>query len=513
MQLAKALMNRLEIIAQEGQVTEPITGLAYHSAHVQPGNIFVCIKGYVTDGHAYLPQAKAKGAAVAVVETLQDVAIPQLLVKDSRLALAALADTYYDSPSEKLKVVGITATNGKTSTSFMLESILKEAKLKTGIIGTVMTRFDDQLIPSVLTTPESLDLHHYFSQMHERGVSHAVMEVSSSGLELGRVGFVDFDVVTFNNISHEHIDQHGSFEAYLNHKSSLIKGAKRDAWAILNLDDDHSAALVNQTKAHVLTYGISNTSGDLTIEGLDLSTGKGAFDVVINKPITFDHGQVPARSFHVSLGVAGYHSVVNAMAAIGAALALGISEDAIKNGLAAYAGVERRFEFIYEGDFVIIDDHFANAGNIDVTLKTMDHMTYDKLHLVYAIRGSRGVTVNRENAEAIIQWSTRLGLKELIATLSVGHVGQKDTVTQEEKEVFLSLMHEAGLVVHLYDTLNEAILEGLNRTNKGDVLLLAGCQGMDYGGQIALKHLSARHPEWDQEVLFAPLKDRVCGIE
>lgn len=505
-----AVIEPLEI---RGELPQTITGLQYHTGRVSEGQLFFCLKGYVVDGHHYLPQALERGAVVAVVQDFQPVAIPQIRVADSRLALALMADAYHGHPSRRMRLVGITASNGKTSTSFMVNEIFKANHLKTGIIGTVMTQYGDTLIPSELTTPESLDLHGYFSEMVKAQVTHVTMEVSSSGQELSRVGGVDFDVVTFNNITKEHIDQHGSFENYLFHKTKLIKQAKPEAYAILNLDDDHSKALVSQTRASVVTYGAKNQSGDIVLEHLDLSTGRAKMTVGIRRLLFTPYGQIAPGAFEVHMGVAGYHSAMNALAAIGVALVLGIPIDAIQRGLAAYRGVERRFEVLFEDDFIIFDDHFANGGNIDVTLESISLMTYERLVLVYAIRGSRGVTTNAENAQTLAKWAEKLGLNKVIATLSRGHVGKKDVVTMEELAVFQEEMAKAGLEVELHETLPSAIASGLADVKKGDVLLLAGCQGMDHGGRIALNQLKALRPDLPSQELFAVLKDRVCGMD
>lgn len=506
------LLKTINPIEVRGTLPQTISGLHYHSGKIHVGQLFFCIKGYITDGHDYLSDAASKGAVAAVVEEFQAVNIPQIKVSDSRLALALMADAYYGHPSRRLRTIGVTATNGKTSTSFMIDEILKANHLKTGIIGTVMTQYGDVLIPSELTTPESLDLHGYFSDMLTHQVTHATMEVSSSGQELSRVGGVDFDVVTFNNISPEHIDQHGSFENYLFHKSKLIKNAKASAYAVLNLDDSYSKALIDQTQAQVITYGAKDQSGDIALKTLDLTSGRAKMTISITRLLVTPYGQIAPCDFEVSLGVAGYHSAINALAAIGATLALGQPIEAIQKGLANYKGVERRFEALYEADFKVFDDHFANGGNIDVTLESISLMTYKKLILVYAIRGSRGVTTNLENAQTIVKWAKTLGLEQIIATESIGHVGIKDEVTTQERAVFLDTMAQAGIHTLLFTGLKPAIAKGLELIEQGDVLLLAGCQGMDHGGRIALELIHHMRPELDREALFKVISERVCGM-
>lgn len=503
------LIQSIDVLEYWNRENLDIKGIAYDSKDVKTEFLFVAIKGYQTDGHKYVFQAIKNGAIALIVEDYQEGwDIPQFKVENSRLALALIGDRFYNHPSKDLKTIGITATNGKTSTAFMTNAILEENNLKTALLGTVMVKFDDYIEPSILTTPESLNLHHYFYEMKNRDITHATMEVSSSALELHRVGGVDFDIVTLNNISREHIDLHGSFEEYFEAKSSLIKNAGRDKWAVLNLDDPYSASLVHETKAQVLTVGVDNKDAHIVCENLDLSTGRGQFTVSIKKPFL----NYKSQDFDIELGVPGYHSVYNSMVAIAIGLLSHIPISKIQSALKNFKGVERRFQFIFEDDFKIIDDHFANIGNINVTLETLNFMDYNDLQLVYAIRGGRGVTTNRENAQTIVKWAEKLGMKEIIAALSRSHAMKKDKVIKEELVVFLETMAEANIKVHLYPELSEAISHGLDNVKKGDVLLLAGCQGMDYGAQIALEQLYNKRPYLDKDLLFAPLEDRVAGI-
>jgi UDP-N-acetylmuramoyl-L-alanyl-D-glutamate--2,6-diaminopimelate ligase len=507
------LLKCINVVEARNHSDIEINKIAYHSKNVAKGDLFVCIRGYMTDGHRYIPQAVANGAAAIIVEDFdEDCSLPQYKVDDSRQALAALSDAYYGHPSQAMKMIGITATNGKTTTAFMTNAILEAHGLNTGLIGTVMVKYGSFSEPSVLTTPESLDLQRYLAQMVDSNVTHAVMEVSSSALELKRVYSVDYDIVALNNISREHIDLHGSFEDYYNIKASLIRNAKPSGWAVLNLDDKYSAALADQTNAQVLTFGVENGNGHLSCTRLDLSTGRARFGVEIRRPFVANGIEYKEGEFDVELSIPGYHSVYNSMAAIAICLLCGIPVPTIVKALKSFEGVERRFQFIFEDDFRIIDDHFANAGNINVTLETLNFMEYNKLNLVYAIRGGRGCTTNRENAETIVKWASKLGLKEITATLSQSHVGLKDKVTRDEQQVFLDVMAKAGIKVHLYDELPDAILSALKDVQPGDVLLLAGCQGMDYGAQIALEQLYEMRPYLDIKALFKPLRNRVAGI-
>ena len=231
--------------------------------------------------------------------------------------------------------------------------------------------------------------------------------------------------------------------------------------------------------------------------------------MAINEPFQSIRGRWIRDSFQVTLGIPGYHSVANAMAAITIALIDDVEPEVISKALAGFSGVDRRFQYIYENDFIIIDDHFANRGNINVTLETLKYMDYNKFHLVYAIRGNRGVTVNRENAETIAAWKDKLGIEELIATRSIGEVGPKDTVTDEEVRVFLEVMESSGIKVKLYDELKPAIREALLKAERGDIVMLAGCQGMDNGARIALEILKEMKPDQVDNFLLEAIENRL----
>jgi len=501
-----------EIITIEeikGQINFNQASIAYNSKKVESGDLFVCIKGFNVDGHDFLEEAIRKGAVAAVVEDIQPVDFPQIRVLDTRMALAHLGAGFYDFPSTKLKVIGITATNGKTTTAYMLEAILKAHHITTGVIGTIAIQMGEVLKKASLTTPESLDLQHYLSDMVDYGVTHVTMEASSAAIELKRIEGVDYDIGVLNNLTKEHLDFHKSLEAYREAKKSFIRSIKETGWVVLNIDDSQARTLIGQTKAHLLTFGIDHKEGDISIKDLDLSTGIARFKLVVQKPFK----KIKATEFDMVLSVAGYHSVYNAISAISIALLLDIPIKVIQQGIYNFKGVERRFELIYNEKFKVFDDHFANYANIDITLKTLAMMAYKSVVLVYAIRGSRGIEVNKENAEAIVKWAKEIGFNHFIATTSRKTTGEKDFVTEAEKAIFLKIINEAKLKVDLYTTLDEAITEALSRVQEKDVILLAGCQGMDYAGHIILDKLSRNMATEEKERIQAPLKYRVVGSE
>lgn len=511
MKLGK-ILNNVSIIEANFEINkeEDINSIAFHTDDVAKGGIFVAIKGYVTDGHKFIKKAKELGAKIAIVEDFSDEDIRQIKVENSRIALADMARNFYEDPTKKMNVVGITATNGKTTTAFMLDSILKEDGRKTGIIGTVLTRYDDVKIPSVLTTPESLTLQSYFRDMLDKNISDVTMEVSSSAQELFRNKNIDFDIVTFNNLGREHIDQHGSFENYFRFKSRLIRHAKEDAIAILNADDEKIYSLKDKTKAHVLTFSLENNESDFGIENLDLSSGKGKFTFKINRDLNIKDRIIKKSDFDIDLGSVGYSSVMNSLVAIIVSLVLGIEKETIKKALKNFKGVERRFELIFDEEFKILDDHFANEKNIDATMETLKEMDYENLNILYAIRGKRGVEVNREITERLVKWIKILKPKSLSATLSKDTVKEKDRVTDEELKVFKDILEKNNIRCKIYDSLEEAINKSIDLMEKDDVLLLAGCQGMDKGAGFVKDKLLRENMVKDIDGFSHRIDMRIC---
>lgn len=486
-----------------------ILKITHDSRQVTNHSIFVAIKGYLTDGHKYINEAKDRGAKIAIVEEFVDVDISQVKVKNSRIALAELANAFYDFPSKKLKVIGITATNGKTSTAFLLDEILRHVGYTTGIIGTVEIKYPGVTIPSVLTTPESIVLQKHLHAMVERKVDYVIMEVSSSAQELDRVYGIDFDIVSFNNISKEHIEQHGSFERYFEVKSKTITQASHESAAVLNIDYPEIESLKEKTNAQIFPYAFNNST-NIHIENLDLSTGQGKFNYVIDDEIVKGRWSLPKISLPIDLHVAGYHSVMNAVVAITIALLLKIQPEDIQDALSEFRGVERRFELIFDEGFKILDDHFANTKNIEITMETLSQMEFNNLHLLYAIRGSRGAELNEENAVEMVKWLNKLKPETFYATTSCECVSSKDEVRTDELEAFQKVMKHEGYEPPIYDELTPAIYDIISKAEEGDVILFAGCQGMDPAGKIAWKYLIDQKLTKSPEMLRDKIENRIC---
>lgn len=492
-----------------------IKKLAYHSNHVEPGTLFVCVRGFQTDGHDYAGHAEEKGAAAVVVERfIQDITIPQFLVDNSRKALAALSDSIFERPSRSMRLFGVTGTNGKTTITYMTDAVFRAYELKTGLIGTIMVKYDDVMLPSVLTTPESLDLQKHLADMQDKDVSHVSMEVSSSALELQRVANVDFDVAAFTNISRDHIDLHGSYEAYFNAKASFIRGASKESVAVLNIDEPALQKLTSETKAQVITFGIENTTGHLSVSDIDLSSGTPECTVHLNKPVkTLEGAEISPTSFRLHLAVLGRFSIYNALTAIAAGLVNAIPLDIIKQGLEGFKGVERRFQLIYNHDFMIIDDLMLNENNINSSMMTIEELGCNTIHFVHAVRGNRGANINRENAENMADWFRRLNISHVTLTASRSHVDDLNRVTDEEINAYRDVMTSRGITVDFYQELPDAISTGLGKTQSGDLLVITGAHGMDYGTKLVLNELLERKTGVDRDAVQAVLNKKVIGVQ
>lgn len=506
----KDILKDIEILDTRGQVNmdEEITNISYNSNTIKEDGLFIALKGQITDGHKYLKASKNHGAIAAIVEDFKEVYMPQIKVKNARKLMAKIAENFYGNPSKDLKVIGITGTNGKTTTAFMVNEILKAANKKTGIIGTVYTKFNDFIVPSLLTTPESCDLQKYFKMMKDEGVEICTMEASSSAQEAYRTQNIDFDIVTFNNLSREHIDQHGSFENYFKAKSKLILEAKKDAYAILNMDNEKIASLKDKTEAKVLGFSMGKLDSDFGISNIDLATGFGKFTLNINRDI--EELGLKKSSFDINLGTIGYSSIMNAVVAIIIALILKIPQEIIQKALFDFKGVERRFELIYNEKFKILDDHFANEKNIDSTMETISKMKYKNFHILYAVRGNRGVELNRENAERLSHWIKILKPKTFYASLSRDTVSEKDRVRDEELEVYKKVLAKNNIESKCFENLEDGICEILKNICSDDVLLLAGCQGMDKGAKFVKDFMLENNLVKDKKSFINRIDNRIC---
>jgi UDP-N-acetylmuramoyl-L-alanyl-D-glutamate--2,6-diaminopimelate ligase len=358
-------------------LSTPVTGVAYASGSVEARDAFFCIPGFRHDGHEFASEAVARGAA-AVVATreLAGLSAPVVLVNDTRAALAVASAHLFGDPSQSLEIVGITGTNGKTTTTYLLDSILRASGRVTGLIGTVETRIGDERRPASRTTPESRDLQELFARMVEAGVSSVSMEVSSHAIDLHRVDAVRFAVAAFTNLSQDHLDFHSTMEEYFSVKSRLMEMVGGDR-RVVDVDDPHGVCLTHQMPVS-WTVGMS-PEARVRAEGIVLRPDGSRFDLV-----------TPAGTAPVTLPLAGAFNISNALVAAGCALALGIQLDVVARGLEGAPQVPGRLERIEAGqDFAVLVDYAHTPDGLAKAIAAVRSVTAGRLITVFGCGGDR----------------------------------------------------------------------------------------------------------------------------
>lgn len=458
------LVKDIEISEMKGDISTIIRGITYDSRQVEPGIAFVCVEGFKTDGHNYVDSALEKGASVIVAQKHVHVSegVPLVITPDTRKALALMANAYAGYPSRKLKMIGITGTNGKTTTTYLIEQILKEKGYKTGLIGTIMNKIGDQVFPVKNTTPESLDLQLLLKEMVEQKVTHVVMEVSSHALDLGRVAGVEFDTAVFTNITQDHLDFHETMENYLAAKTKLFSGLstysgkKTIKYGIINVDDPGSESIIPLTAGKVITYGIKNKC-DVKASNLSLKSNGVSFDV-----------STPERDISLQLRLTGQFNVYNALAAFAAGLAEGIDIDDIKNALEAVKGVPGRLEPVDEGqEFAVLVDYAHTPDGLENIIRAAREFTGARVITVFGCGGDRDRT-------------KRPIMGEISARLSDYSILTSDNPRTEDPLFILSQIEEgvrratgqSGYIV--IPDRREAIDYAIKMAQPGDVVLIAG---------------------------------------
>ncbi len=353
-----------------------VGGVAYRSDHVSAGDAFFCVRGFAHDGHTFGAEAVKRGAAALVVEHPLDVSIPQFVVADTRAALARAASVAAGHPSRVMDVVGITGTNGKTTTTYLVDAVLRAAGRTTGMIGTVESRIADESRPAARTTPESVDLQSLLVQMRDAGVSACSMEVSSHAIDLHRVDGVRFSVAAFTNLTQDHLDYHHTLEEYFSVKKRLF--TEHDvAHRVVNVDDPLGAQLA-QELSDVLRVGTA-PEADVRASDITLSASGAVFLL-----------QTPAGSRTVRLPLAGAYNVSNALVAAGCALSLGIELDTVVAGLESAPQVPGRLERIECGQpFAVVVDYAHTPDSLEKAAKAVAAVAEGRTIVVFGCGGDR----------------------------------------------------------------------------------------------------------------------------
>jgi UDP-N-acetylmuramoyl-L-alanyl-D-glutamate--2,6-diaminopimelate ligase len=380
----KELLDSVETEKVEQFRDLELLELCYDSRLAQPGQAFFCIKGLVTDGHLHAGEAIRRGAEVLFVEREPEEEIPpevvMVTVRDTRLALAHCSAKFYGEPSTKLKLVGVTGTNGKTTTTFLVENIFKKDGRFTGLIGTIENHIGDVVEQVTRTTPESLDLQRLLRRMVDSGVEVVAMEVSSHALELHRVSGCTFDVVVFTNLTQDHLDFHISLEEYFDAKRRLFEGEDfgDGRSALINIDDEFGKKLLSETTLRARSFGLEPPA-DVRAEDVDVSSSGNHFTLIL------DNDRVP-----VSTILQGRFNIYNCLAAAGAAKELGAGINSIVSGLERLTGVPGRFEKIDCGqEFTALVDYAHTPDGIRNVLEACREVTGGRVIIVVGCGGDR----------------------------------------------------------------------------------------------------------------------------
>lgn len=465
------LLERLEYQCVQGTTDLDVTGIMNDSRKVTEGALFICIKGAVSDGHQYVADVVEKGASVLIVQ--EDVQVPEhvtvIKVSDTRYAMALIAAAWYDYPAEKLKVIGITGTKGKTTTTYMIKSILEAAGHKVGLIGTIEAIIGDKTIPACNTTPESITIQKYFAEMAEIGCDSVVMEVSSQGLMLHRTAGIMFEIGIFTNLEPDHIGpaEHSSFEEYLECKARLFKQCRL---GILNADDKHLEEILKGHTCEVETYGFSEKA-DFCASETKLVSRPGYLGI--------DYHVTGKRNFQVEIDIPGTFSVYNSLAAIAVCDHFGVTQENMIQAL-RQAKVKGRIEMIKVSDeFTLMIDYAHNAMALESLLTTLKEYHPKRLVCVFGCGGNRAKSrrfemgeVSGKYADFTIITSDNPRFEEPQAILDDIEIGMKKT---------------DGEYIKIIDR-KEAIAYAIHHGRPRDVIVLAGKGHEDYQEICGVKY-------------------------
>lgn len=461
----KQFASLLAVSELFGSGNTEIKGIQTDSRQVQKGDLFICLPGHTVDGHDYADKAVASGAAALVVERKLDLSVPQLIVKSSRFAMAVFSDHFFGKPSQKLNMIGVTGTNGKTTTTYLIEQILNDASSQTGLIGTIQMRYAGQTFPMSGTTPEALELQRSLYHMAEAGVKNCVMEVSSHALQQGRVKGTDFRTAVFTNLTQDHLDYHHTMEEYRNAKSLLFArlgngfadDLSKRKYAVLNADDEASIYFAESTAAEVITYGI------------DAEADVRATNIRITAQGTSFHVESFKGNIDVNLRMVGKFNVYNALAAITAALLEDVELDSIKQSLEKIPGVDGRVEAVNEGQpFAVIVDYAHTPDGLENVLRTVNEFAEKEVFCVFGCGGDRDKTKRPIMGQIAAKYSDRV-----FVTSDNPRTENPDAILEDIKEGLIA----DGVAPEKYELIvdrKEAIKSAIEQASPGDVVLIAG---------------------------------------
>lgn len=456
--------------AERGDLSVEVTGLAYDSREVQPGDLFVCWQGLRHDGHRFIDDAFRRGAVAAVAERPVPGEGTLVVVPDGREALAYLSAAFYGFPSRRMRLIGVTGTNGKTTTTHLIKAVLEQAGHKVGLIGTIRHLIGNEILESHRTTPESLDLQRLLFQMAERGMEYAIMEVSSHALSLRRVVGTEIDVAVFTNLSQDHLDFHEDMQQYLAAKAELFEmlsayDTKPNKAAVVNADDVHSAQLRRRTRKRFIGYGIDGTETESLHE--DVRVQARSVHVRPNG-VTYD-AVTPAGSLALRLQLTGRFNVYNSLAALAVGWHEGVALPFIRTALENVPGVPGRLERIDSGqDFTVLVDYAHTPDSLRNVLETSRAFTAGRIIVVFGCGG------DRDHDKRPVMGGIAAQLADVVI-ITADNPRSEDAavICKDIERGVLAAPGESApseIIVERRDAIRHAI--GIART--GDVVLIAG---------------------------------------
>ena len=388
----KQLVSVLKDVEVFGDMDKEIEFIAHDSRRVRNNTLFVCISGTRVDGNKFIPQAVKAGACAVMTEA--DVQAPEgvtvIKVKDIHKAMELCVPYFYGYPGKKMRMIGVTGTNGKTSSTYMLRDILRRAGYKVGVIGTIKIMIEDEELPIHNTTPDVVDLQETLHNMYQKGMDYVVMEVSSHALDMNRVAGCEYDTAIFTNLTQDHLDYHKTMENYALAKAKLFEGlsasgsVKTGKTAVINMDDElGSKTMLEHTHCNLITYGIKHKDAALKAENVEIKASGASFDVEYNN-----------EAIHFDLKVTGMFNVYNILGVIGAALAEHIAPAVIRETLENFEAVAGRFELVRQGqDFSVIVDYAHTPGRFGkCAQKRHAKLRKKRLIVVFGCGGDRDRT-------------------------------------------------------------------------------------------------------------------------
>lgn len=457
-----------------------INRIEYDSRRVEPGNLFVCVNGTFLDGHQFAESAVNRGAAALLAERELPFELPQVIVPNTRIAMAEMAAELYDQPAKGITIIGVTGTNGKTTTTYMLKSIFEQAGHRVGIIGTIRNMVGNAIIPTSHTTPESVELMRVFRIMRDAGVDVIIMEVSSQALDQHRVHGIEFTVGGFTNLTQDHLDYHKTFENYMKAKRIMFENAK---FAVVNADDAHSRPLIEGLGLGSMTYGIRSADADVKACGIDVNSKGIEFDLVAHD-----------TTEHINVNIPGLFNVYNALLAASISMKLGVSMDCIREGLSSVRGVSGRMESLdTDGfDFSVILDFAHTPDGLMNLLTSVHEFAKARIITVFGCGGDKDKT-------------KRPIMGEMAGMYSDFCVVTSDNPRTEDPmkiiDMVLEGVHKTKCEYEVIENRREAIKFALSIAQPDDVVVLAG-----KGHETYQEINGVKHP-FDEKIIVEELLD------